>query len=77
LFVPVIVPFSPSLTLLVQAYHFTSWSLSFYCFSLSLFLTFHSLSSSIVLVLFFCSLNIGHSVYHLDCGTVLSQGVCT
>jgi len=48
-----LVPFSPSFTLHIQAYHFPSLNLCFYCLSLSLFLTFRSLSSSTALVLRF------------------------
>jgi len=48
-----LVPFSPSLTLYIQAYHLPSLNLCFYCLSLSLFLTFRSLSSSTALVLRF------------------------
>ena len=51
----------------------------FICLSRSLFLRSSSLSSSTALVVafffFFFSLNIGHSVALLDCGTVLTQGV--
>jgi hypothetical protein len=71
-----LVPFSPCLTLHIQACHFPSLNLCFYCLLLSLFLTFRSLSSYTALVLsFFFSLNIGYSEDLLDCGTVLSQGV--
>jgi hypothetical protein len=52
-FVPVIVPFTSFLTLLLQAYHVTSLNICFYCFSLSLFLTFRGLSSSTALILRF------------------------
>ena len=72
-----LVPFSPCLTLHIQACHYPSLNLCFYCLSLSLFLTFRSLSSytALVFLSFFFSLNIGYSVDLLDCGTVLSQGV--
>jgi hypothetical protein len=71
-----LVPFSPCLTLQVQAYHFPSLNVCFCCLSLSLFLTFRSLSLRPLLSFcVFFPLNTGHSVDLLDCGTVLSQGV--
>jgi hypothetical protein len=68
-----LVPFSPCLTLQVQAYH--SFFKHLFLLSFAVFVSFRSLSSSTALVLRFFSLNIGHSVDFFDCGTVLSHCV--